>query len=61
MHFINNGTAVVVAYLDYKGITDIDWEHFGSTSNVALLIASLVLTVGMMVIVAKNQYKYGRK
>ena len=61
MHFINNGTAVVVAFLDYKGITDIDWEHFGSTSNVALLIASLVLTVGMIVIVAKNQYKYGRK
>ena len=57
MHFINNGTAVVVAFLDYKGITDIDWEHFGSTSNVALLIASLVLTVGMIVIVAKNQYK----
>ena len=61
MHFINNGTAVVVAYLDYKGLANIDWEHFGSTSNVALLIASLVLTVGMIVIVAKNQYKYGRK
>lgn len=61
MHFINNGTAVVVAYLDYKGLANADWEHFGSTSNVALLIASLVLTVGMIVIVAKNQYKYGRK
>ena len=61
MHFINNGTAVVVAYLDYKGLANVDWEHFGSTSNVALLIISLVLTVGMIVIVAKNQYKYGRK
>ena len=61
MHFINNGTAVVVAYLDYKGLANVDWEHFGSTSNVALLITSLVLTAGMIVIVAKNQYKYGRK
>ena len=61
MHFINNGTAVVVAYLDYKGLANVDWEHFGSTSNVALLITSLMLTVGMIVIVAKNQYKYGRK
>ena len=61
MHFINNGTAVVVAYLDYKGLANVDWEHFGSTSNVVLLIASLVLTVGMIVIAAKNQYKYGRK
>ncbi|MCR4848774.1 MAG: CPBP family intramembrane metalloprotease [Bacteroidales bacterium] len=61
MHFINNGTAVVVAYLDYKGLANVDWEHFGSTSNVALLITSLVLTVGMIVIVSRNQYKYGRK
>ena len=61
MHFVNNGTAVVVAYLDYKGLANVDWEHFGSTSNIPLLIASLVLTVGMIVIVAKNQYKYGRE
>ena len=61
MHFINNGTAVVVAYLDGKGLADVDWEHFGSTSNVFLLIASLILTVGTIVLVAKNQYKYGRK
>lgn len=61
MHFINNGTAVVVAYLDYKGLANADWEHFGSTSNIALLIASLTLTVGMILIVSKNQYKYGRK
>ena len=61
MHFINNGTAVVVAYLDYKGWVDVDWEHFGNTSNIAILITSLVLTLGMIVIVARNQYKYGRK
>lgn len=61
MHFVNNGTAVVVGYLEYKGLVNVDWEHFGSTSNVFLLIASLVLTVGLMIIVAKNQYKYGRK
>lgn len=61
MHFVNNGSAVVLAYLDYKGLTNVDWEHFGSTSNIALLITSLILTVGMIVIVSRNQYKYGRK
>ena len=61
MHFINNGTAVVLAFLDYKGLVNVDWEHFGNTSNLAILITSLVLTVGMIVIVARNQYKYGRK
>ena len=61
MHFINNGTAVVMSYLQYKGYTDIDWEHFGSTSNIAVLIASLVVTVGFIWLVAKKQYNYGRK
>ena len=61
MHFINNGTAVVVAYLDFKGLANVDWEHFGSTSNIAVLFISLALTVGLIWIVAKNQYKYGRK
>ena len=61
MHFINNGTAVMVAYLDYKGLVNVDWEHFGSTSNIAVLIISLALTVGLIWVVAKNQYKYGRK
>lgn len=61
MHFINNGTAVVVAYLDYHNLANADWEHFGSTSNVAVLIGSLVLTVGLIWIVSNNQYKYGRE
>ena len=61
MHFINNGTAVVMGYLQYKGYTDIDWEHFGSTSNIAVLIASLVVTVGFIWLVAKKQYNYGRE
>lgn len=61
MHFVNNGTAVVMGYLEYKDYTSIDWEHFGSTSNVALLITSLVATVGIIWLVSKNQYKHGRK
>lgn len=60
MHFVNNGTAVVVAYLDYHNIVDVDWEHFGSTSNVVILVASLALTMFLIWIVAKNQDKNGR-
>ena len=61
MHFLNNATAVVVGYLQYHNLTDVDWEHFGSTSNVALIVTSLVFTVGFIWLVAKNQYKYGRE
>jgi len=61
MHFINNGTAVVVAYLEHKGLTEIDMEHFGSTSNIWLMIGSLILTVALIVMSSKIKYKYGRK
>lgn len=61
MHFVNNGAAVVVAYLDHKGIADVDVDHFGATSNVWLIGASLVLTVGLIVLSAKTNKKYGRQ
>lgn len=61
MHFINNGTAVVVAYFEHKGLTEIDMEHFGSTSNIWLMIGSLILTVALIVMSSKIKYKYGRK
>ena len=61
MHFVNNGAAVVVAYLDYKGQIDVDIDHFGATSNVWLLGASLVVTVGLIILSAKFKNKYGRQ
>lgn len=61
MHFVNNGAAVVVAYLDYKGQIDVDMDHFGATSNVWLLGASLVVTVGLIILSAKFNNKYGRQ
>jgi hypothetical protein len=61
MHFVNNGSAVVVAYLEHKGLTDVDYEHFGETSNVWLLLLSLVVTVGLIVLSNKIKTKYGRK
>ena len=61
MHFVNNGAAVVVAYLDYKGLIDVDIDHFGATSNVWLLGASLVVTVGLIILSAKFNNKYGRQ
>lgn len=61
MHFANNGSAVVVAYLDHKGLVDMDWEHFGATSSVWLILFSLVMTVGLIVLCNKINTKYGRK
>ena len=49
MHFLNNGFAVVVYYLNNKGIIDVDVDHLGQTQSVWLLVASAVVTVGLIV------------
>lgn len=55
MHFLNNGTAVVVYYLDNKGIIDTDVESFGATSNVALITLSIVATVAIIVLALRKK------
>lgn len=48
MHFVNNGTAVVLYYLNDKGIIDIDPETFGSTQYPWLIAISFVVTVAFI-------------
>ena len=61
MHFINNGTAVVVAYLEQKGLSKVDAEHFGATESVWLIVASLLLTLALLYMCHIIKRKYGRK
>ncbi len=49
MHFVNNGSAVVVFYLNHKGVINVDVDHFGQTQSVWLLMASFVMTVALIV------------
>ena len=49
MHFLNNGSAVVVYYLNNKGIINVDVEHLGQTQSVWLLVGSAVATVALIV------------
>lgn len=48
MHFANNGTAVVLYYLNYNGIVNIDADHFGATESVWVLFASALVTSGLI-------------
>ena len=43
-HFINNGTAVLISYLSNTGTLHANYENFGSTDNIFLIILSLILT-----------------
>lgn len=48
MHFLNNGSAVVVYYLNNKGVINVDVDHFGQTQSVWLIAASAAATVGLI-------------
>ena len=46
MHFANNGTIVVLYFLNNKGITNIDLDTFGKTST-PILIASIIAMIAL--------------
>ena len=48
MHFLNNGSVVVLYYLNNKGVIDIDIDHFGTTWSIWVFIASVVVTVALI-------------
>ena len=50
MHFVNNATIVILYYLNTRGFSNIDVEHFGSTDNVLVIILSLITTVAIFII-----------
>ena len=47
MHFLNNGTTVVLYYLNNKGITHVDVEHLGA--ELWMVALSALLTTGLIV------------
>ena len=56
MHFVNNGTAVVLYYLNNKGITNIDVETFGQT-KVLPLILSIIAVIALFWFVIRSYNK----
>ena len=57
MHFVNNATIVILYYLNTRGFSDIDVEHFGSTDNVLVIILSLITTVAIFIICNRLRLK----
>ena len=50
-HFINNASAVIVAYLANRQVISSGYESFGSTDNIFLLIGSIVFTGVLLILV----------
>ena len=57
MHFVNNATIVILYYLNTRGFSNIDVEHFGSTDNVLVIILSLITTMAIFIICNRLRLK----
>jgi len=55
-HFINNGAAVVFSYLGQKGVLSGDYEDFGATDHVLLIVLSLLSIVVILFLLCKMRY-----
>lgn len=53
-HLLNNGMVVVVAYLSQHGLFDGNYEHFGSTDNLLVVLLSMVVSGAMILIIHKR-------
>ena len=50
MHFVNNGTIVMLYYLNKKEVINVDIETFGLTDNWLVIALSLIVTVAIFVV-----------
>ncbi len=56
MHFLNNGTVVLIYFLNNKDITNIDVDTFGQTS-IPVLIVSIVVMIVLFLFSIKYSHK----
>ncbi len=54
MHFVNNGTAVIVYYLNHNGHIQIEMERFGAVESHWLVVLSLMLVSAGIVYAARK-------
>ena len=48
IHFLNNGMAVVVAFLSARGTVNVNFETFGSSDNLFVNISSAIVVAGLV-------------
>lgn len=54
-HFIQNGLVVTVTYLGQQGIIGGDYENFGSTGNILVILVSLIISAFILYILRKRR------
>jgi membrane protease YdiL (CAAX protease family) len=58
VHFLNNAMAVVVSFLDQRGLISTDLESFGSSQNIYIIIVSFILMIFTMSMIHLHEKGY---
>jgi membrane protease YdiL (CAAX protease family) len=61
VHFLNNAMAVIVSFLDQRGIISTDLESFGSSNNVFVITGSLLMMIFTLIIIHLHEKGYFKK
>ena len=57
-HFINNGAAVVVAFLAARGQIDINYEEFGNyNQQIPLIVLNTLLSIALLAFIYRMERK----
>lgn len=61
VHFLNNVMAVIISFLDQRGIISTDLESFGASQNVFVIFGSFMLMIFAMGMIYLHEIGYFKK
>ena len=61
MHFVNNAMAVILSFMNQRGVIDADLESFGSTDSAVVIVLSFLLVVMNMWLIFSHHKGYFKK
>jgi len=61
IHFLNNAMAVIVSFLDQRGLIGTDLETFGTSQNTLIITGSFLLTIFTMSVIFLHEKGYFKK
>ncbi|MCK9398537.1 MAG: CPBP family intramembrane metalloprotease [Bacteroidales bacterium] len=61
VHFLNNAMAVIVSFLDQRGVITTNLETFGTSQNNLVIIGSFLLTIFTMSVIYLHEKGYFKK
>jgi hypothetical protein len=61
VHFVNNAMAVIVSFLDARGVIATDLENFGSSRNYLVITGSFLLMVFILLLIRYHEIRVAER